>query len=287
MAETGEVSSYAAFSMDDVTSKIAYAYAKQQVFVFLGLVSVVMGALLVGSEWPMHAGDTYLEVLDDVLLLLGGVGILTMAFTQKDLKRVNRHALAILAIVGLVKLLVFALSATGVAVLEDSPDLGDDIGVAAVFILALASYPFPTRRGSELFSPARIRELSDARTLVFAALVGLVTSASAFPGASEAGASSGLFMPALSDDVGLIVIGLVGLVLFLVLKNGPKLVLWLSVVVGAELLFGVLGFVDEIRNADAFGDDLPKIVVAALALLVVYLLSARLNQGKTIVDRRA
>ncbi|MDE1822488.1 MAG: hypothetical protein KGI98_16740, partial [Euryarchaeota archaeon] len=169
--------SSSSFSMDDVTSKIAYAYAKQQVFVLLALVGAVTGALLILEEWPSSSGDTYLGLVDDVILLLGSVGILALVFTQRDLKRINRHAVAVLGVLLLIKVLVVALSAGGLYRVEDSADLGDDVGIPIVLGLALASYPFPVRKGGKnLFAPADIRALSNARTLVFAALVAAVAS---------------------------------------------------------------------------------------------------------------
>ena len=194
------------FSMDDVTSKIAYAYAKQQVFVLLGLFSVVAGALLVVLEWPTHAGDSYLGLIDDVVLLLGGLGILSTVAVEKDLKRVNRHAMAVLAVVGLVQVVVLALSFSGILRIEDAGDLSDDLGVAAVIILALVAYPFPTRRGGGLYSPEKVRILSNARTLAFAAFAGAVAALGALPSSSEHAAASGMFMSPFSDEIGLLAV---------------------------------------------------------------------------------
>ncbi len=275
------------FSMDDVTSKIAYAYAKQQVFVVLGLFSVVAGALLVVLEWPTQAGDSYLGLIDDVVLLLGGLGILSTVAVEKDLKRVNRHAMAVLAVVGLVQVVVLALSFSGILKIEDAGDLSDDLGVAAVIILALVAYPFPTRRGSGLYSPDKVRILSNARTLAFAALAGAVAALGALPSSSERAAASGLFMSPFSDEIGLLVVGALGVVLFLTLENGPKLVRWLSAVVGVELVVAIGGAADEVRSVEALGDDIPKVLVALFALIIVFLVSQRLNKGKTIIDRRA
>ncbi len=275
------------FSMDDVTSKIAYAYAKQQVFVVLGLFSVVAGALLVVLEWPTQAGDSYLGLIDDVVLLLGGLGILSTVAVEKDLKRVNRHAMAVLAVVGLVQVVVLALSFSGILKIEDAGDLSDDLGVAAVIILALVAYPFPTRRGSGLYSPDKVRILSNARTLAFAALAGAVAALGALPSSSERAAASGLFMSPFSDEIGLLAVGALGVVLFLTLENGPKLVRWLSAVVGVELIVAIGGAADEVRSVEALGDDIPKVLVALFALIIVFLVSQRLNKGKTIIDRRA
>ena len=275
------------FSMDDVTSKIAYAYAKQQVFVLLGLFSVVAGALLVVLEWPTHAGDSYLGLIDDVVLLLGGLGILSTVAVEKDLKRVNRHAMAVLAVVGLVQVVVLALSFSGILRIEDAGDLSDDLGVAAVIILALVAYPFPTRRGGGLYSPEKVRILSNARTLAFAAFAGAVAALGALPSSSEHAAASGMFMSPFSDEIGLLAVGALGVALFLALENGPKLVRWLSVVVGVELIVAIGGAADEVRSVEALGDDVPKVLVALFALVIVFLLSQRLNKGKTIIDRRA
>ncbi len=275
------------FSMDDVTSKIAYAYAKQQVFVLLGLFSVVAGALLVVLEWPTHAGDSYLGLIDDVVLFLGGLGILSTVAVEKDLKRVNRHAMAVLAVVGLVQVVVLALSFSGILRIEDAGDLSDDLGVAAVIILALVAYPFPTRRGGGLYSPEKVRILSNARTLAFAAFAGAVAALGALPSSSEHAAASGMFMSPFSDEIGLLAVGALGVVLFLALENGPKLVRWLSVVVGVELIVAIGGAADEVRSVEALGDDIPKVLVALFALVIVFLLSQRLNKGKTIIDRRA
>ncbi len=275
------------FSMDDVTSKIAYAYAKQQVFVLLGLFSVVAGALLVVLEWPTHAGDSYLGLIDDVVLLLGGLGILSTVAVEKDLKRVNRHAMAVLAVVGLVQVVVLALSFSGILRIEDAGDLSDDLGVAAVIILALVAYPFPTRRGGGLYSPEKVRILSNARTLAFAAFAGAVAALGALPSSSEHAAASGMFMSPFSDEIGLLAVGALGVALFLALENGPKLVRWLSVVVGVELIVAIGGAADEVRSVEALGDDVPKVLVALFALVIVFLVSQRLNKGKTIIDRRA
>ena len=275
------------FSMDDVTSKIAYAYAKQQVFVLLGLFSVVAGALLVVLEWPTHAGDSYLGLIDDVVLFLGGLGILSTVAVEKDLKRVNRHAMAVLAVVGLVQVVVLALSFSGILKIEDAGDLSDDLGVAAVIILGLVAYPFPTRRGGGLYSPEKVRILSNARTLAFAAFAGAVAALGALPSSSEHAAASGMFMSPFSDEIGLLAVGALGVALFLALENGPKLVRWLSVVVGVELIVAIGGAADEVRSVEALGDDVPKVLVALFALVIVFLLSQRLNKGKTIIDRRA
>ncbi len=275
------------FSMDDVTSKIAYAYAKQQVFVLLGLFSVVAGALLVVLEWPTHAGDSYLGLIDDVVLLLGGLGILSTVAVEKDLKRVNRHAMAVLAVVGLVQVVVLALSFSGILRIEDAGDLSDDLGVAAVIILGLVAYPFPTRRGGGLYSPEKVRILSNARTLAFAAFAGAVAALGALPSSSEHAAASGMFMSPFSDEIGLLAVGALGVALFLALENGPKLVRWFSVVVGVELIVAIGGAADQVRSVEALGDDVPKVLVALFALVIVFLLSQRLNKGKTIIDRRA
>lgn len=276
------------FSMDDVTGKIAYAYAKQQVFVFVALFGVLYGAAVLLQEWPHGAGDSYGALLDEIVLILGGLGILVLSLNQKDLKKVNRHAVVVLLLVLLVKVAIIALSVSKVLAIEDTGDLGDDMGTAAVLGLAVLSYPLPTRRGGgPLFSKDAVRQLSNLRTLAFASLLVAVVSLSALAVPSEVSVIGPMHTSMATDDLFLSVIGLGGLVLFLALKNSKKLELWLTTVVAIGLVGALFGLANEVGSEGALGDDLSKVIAMALALLVVFVLSPSLNQGRTIVDRRA
>lgn len=269
------------FSLDDVTSKIAYAYSKQQVFAWFGLFA------LVGVLGPLVAVRSDLAALaaEGVTALLGA-GILALVFTQRDLKRINRTSLQLALAVLVVQALVAFLSWRGVLPHETPEDLASGVSLAAVAGALVVSYPQPVRRGDAvLYRPSAILDLSNARTLGFGAVFMIALGISAL--ASPTPVAVGSWFDPIFVELGILALGAVGLVLFLLGRENGILVPRSMGVTGGAFALSIVGLANAFGSSNALENALVPFVGLGLLLVLVLLFAPRLNRGKTILGRRA
>lgn len=267
---------WAMFTTDDVTKKVAYAYAKQSVFAWLGVFGVVGGAALVGwSAWSHSLS------IAGLLLLIGGLGVLAAIFTSKDLKKVNHLALRVNLGVG-GALLILVIVAHFVSF---ESTLQQDVEAAGVLVslLPTLSYPLPIKRAdSALYNPTQVKELADRRTAGFTAGVVAALAAVQLIADHLTGALSNLDL--LPPGV-ILVVGIIGVILFLGRLTSEKLWLPSAGILAVALVVGALTIVSGPAFSMAVGLWIASAAASGLAVLTV--LSPRLNTGRTIVGHRA
>jgi hypothetical protein len=268
------------FAMNDVSNKVAYAYSKQEAFVSVAVAFVLAGFAFADLEM----GDPR-DLVDEAILLLGGLGILVLAFRFRDLRRINRHALAITGVVLLVTLLASVL-------LETGDERLDDQGLSVALGLVVLSYPWPLNRGkTSLFSPSQVRELSDNRTLAMGSLLTLWFSVwNWLPGGSfplSSGLPGGWEKVVALGNVVVAILALILLVYYLATENSSRLRVGLLTGFGLLSLASLGLVLEEARHSVVIDSDLLRLLFAASTLLTTFLLSRSLNQGRTIVTHRA
>lgn len=269
------------FSLDDVTAKIAYAYAKQQVFAFFGLFSLVfvLGEVLGGSTTPP-------ELALGGLTALVGAAVLALVFTQRDLKRVNRTSLLLAIAALLLSVVEAALVLLRILPAESAATLGGVAVVAFVSGGLVVSYPLPFKRGGTvLYKPAEIVELANARTLGFGAIFLLLVAVAGL--LVRAPASTGAFLDPLYLEIIVAALGAEGFVMFILGKKNVGIIRHLRAVMLLALVVAAVLAADVARSTAALSYGLPPLLGAALLLAIVVVLSPRLNHGKTIVSHRA
>ena len=256
--------------LNDVTNKVAYAYARYQASL------VVVAALVVGGLLATYDElDVPLSVVDDLLLAVLGAALLVVALRNRDLKRINRGALLLLSAAFLLQL-VFAF-------LESPEDrLDESVWIAALALLLLAHF-LPRRMGKTvLFGQGELRALSNGRTLATGLLFALV-----FSGLGEAV----LGIPPRSVlgvfDLLVAIACTSGLVVYLLFPSGPRLTGWLSGFAGVSLVVAASAAASTFKPGDRLDEQLVALVALASALVVVWGFSRRINQGKTIIAHRA
>ncbi len=257
-------------SLNDVTNKVAYAYARYQASLVVAA-ALVMGGLLATYDEL----DVPLSTVDDLLLALVGAAIVVVALRNRDLKRITRGTLLLLSTAFLVKV-VFAFF--------ESPEdrLDESVWVAALALLLLAHF-LPRRMGKTvLYSQGELRALSNGRSLATGLLLALV-----FSGVGEAalGVPPRSVLGVLDLLVAVACAG--GLVCYLLFPIGPRLTAWLSGFAGASLVLAGLASASTFRLGDRVEDPLIALVALASSLVVVWGFSQRINQGKTIIAHRA
>lgn len=269
------------FSLDDVTSKIAYAYSKQQVFAWFGLFA------LLGVLGPLAAQTHDVVALGlDAVVAAVGAGILALVLTQRDLKRINRTSWYLSAVPFLAEIVLFVLSDRGVLAHQSASDLSVELSAALTALAMFISYPQPIRRGdSVLFKPAEIAQLSKVRTLAFGCLFMIAIGVSTF--VSPTPIPTGRWVdPNLFGQI-LLVLGALGMVLFVLQRKASWFVGALTALAMVGLAAAVVGAANVASSADVLEDALAPVVGLALLLVVILVLSPILNKGKTIIGHRA
>lgn len=286
--------------MDDVTSKVAYAYAKQQAFVYLALAFLALGALGAGIslEGLRALGLARGELLASgaglvaaAALLAGGVEIVRIVRGRTNLAAVNRPSLRRTLVVGLVLLLVaLDLALVAPVALHLPSPIGLRVFALAAFLVAAVaagSYVFPITRGDKvLYGPAEVRALSNRRTLGFANGLGLALALTLLF-ARRPGALAGPLLPGLLGAPLLTVAAVVGFAAYLALpgRSGDGIG---QIALAAFAGIGLAWFVGLLpRGAPTAAVALAPVLLALLYFPVRYGLSAPLNRGKKIIAHRA
>jgi hypothetical protein len=266
--------------MDDVTSKIAFAYSKQQGFVVSALgVMATSGAEAVLERGMLVAAGA------ELIVLVGAAAILGLVATRSNLEKVNHPALRVLAALFIVQVIgtVAAIGFEG----GGRAALGGELGGLALIVLGVVSYPFPIRRGSTvLYSPPAVRELANARSLgLGTAGVFAVAALRLLPG------GPGLVpVVPLGLDGGLgavAALAAVGGLSFLLLSPGVRRTRLMEGLLAAAGIVALLGVSGAAGSIDVWAVALGPALVAGLALATVFGFSGRLNQGRTIISHRA
>lgn len=268
-------------SMDEVTSKVAYAYAKQQA----GVVgSLALLAAAPGIAWLQGSWEAAL--LAGLLAAIPGAVFLYITLTTKDLERVGHAAKRVFPAAVLVFLALLAASVL-VAPLRPGGARLADLGGLWIVLVATVSYPLPVRRGATvLYRPAAVRRLADRRTvgigLTF--LVGLA-ALEFLPGGF---AAAGLPLAARGATLLALLVAVAGVGLYLLGGADRKGVVpaMAAAAVAAGLLLGIAG------DWAGFGDRagplaLTSIAVAGLIVITVVVLNPRLTTGRRIIAHRA
>lgn len=276
------------FGMDEVTSKVAYAYAKQSAFVvvataLLAVTPTVLYLVLasVHVTWPV-----LVAVVGDLALLAGAAAILVVVFTRKDLHRINRLALRISGAIFLVQfacVLTDAVVGTGAV-----RHITSEAALAAFPLAAVVTYPFPIRRGGTvLYSPNAVRRLANARAAAMASLL-LVLLAS-FRLLMQGGAVglhetpvSPLVDARLFEALAILASGL-----FLILGSRPFVPRAIESVLVVILALALVLIAEDPHDATAWALALGPIGIVLSAIVVDFGLSRRLDAGRTIVAHRA
>ena len=264
---------------DDVTSKIAYAYAKQQAFVALA------GMVLVGAS-AAALGELRAPVflLANLLILVAAAGALAIIVRRRDLGAINRPCLRLFAaaLAGRLALETVGLYFGEAPIAGGAADLGVDLLLAAGTI----SYVFPLRRGSTvLYRSAEVRELANDRTVALASVALAMLDLGRLIGPIRSGTLAAF------DGFGLLLAASVALAVgAAVLGVRPT-----GRSAGRRLAEGVLALATALTVAAAVVASAPiegallaadPLGVLLVALGVVHGASERLNRGKTIVARR-
>lgn len=269
------------FSLDHVTSKIAYAYSKQQAFVWFGSVALLatLGPLLA------ETGDASL-LAGDAVTMACGAAVLALAFTQRDLRRINRNSLLLAVVVLLAQVGTLAAAVLGPKPHPTSAEEAAALLLAVTAGAMVVGYPLPVRRGDTvLFRPSDIADLSESRTLgagsVFLAGAGAVLLL--VPHAS----AGGTWVPAIWLAGALLGVGVVGFVLYAALPRESFPRPWALALPAVGVLVAAVDLVNGGSSVSALGPGLLPVLGIALVFLVVLVLASRLNQGRTILGRRA
>ncbi len=265
------------FAMNDVSSKVAYAYAKMEVFTMgaVAMIALCVGDLITFPE------EGFRPAVDELLLIAAGAFILAQILLLVDLKTINRRSWVLVGIAFLGNLILLGLGPTSLRTL---------FSALAVLTGALAvSYPFPIRRGrTTLYGPEEVRHLSGVRALALAGLAVVVLSVGdlTIHGFNWGNPSDLLVLVA---RLSVLVISLVTIGLFLVSRATPGLtrglvyLAVLDVIPSAYLV--ILDVVAGIAPGMTFA--FPELVIWVAALGVTLGLGEKLTRGKTILAHRA
>jgi hypothetical protein len=270
------------FSLDHVTSKIAYAYSKQEAFVFLGL------AALGGSVGPLLAGVGDLPILAASGLAMAlGAAILALAFTQRDLRRINRTSLTISLL-----MMLTAIGALAASVYGPFPRPSAQLEVSLLTLaltagVSVVAYPLPLRRGdSVLFQPDEILDLANARALAMGALL-LATFGVAGLAVPHATSSPGASVDPEWLLLGCLALGLAGIAAFVALPRRTSTLRFAAGIVGGGAVLSLAYALDSTGGLTGVEGALLPGVGLALLLALAFGLSPQLNRGRTVLGRRA
>jgi hypothetical protein len=256
--------------LNDVSNKVAYAYARYQASWVIAA-TVLLGGLLA----TIDELDVPLSTVDDLFLVLVGVGIAVLALRNRDLKRINRGTLILLGAAFLVKV-VFAL-------LESPEDRLDESVWLVALGLLLVAYFLPRRLGrTVLYPPRELRALSNGRTFAIAFLLALV-----FSGLGEVVLGVPARSPLGIFDLVVAVPALVGLLVYLVHPCGARLTAYLTGFCVVSSVGALLAAGSTWMLGDRLDEQLVALAALLSALVIVWGLSHRINQGKTIIAHRA
>ena len=267
----------AMFAMNDVSSKVAYAYAKMEVFTMgaVAMVALCVGYLIALPEEGFRAA------VDELLLIAAGAFVLAQILLLVDLKTINRRSWVLVGIAFLGNLILLGLAPASLRTL---------FSALAILTGAMAvSYPFPIRRGrTTLYGPEEVRHLSGVRALALAGLAVVVLSVGDL-------AVHGLVRGNLSDlfvlvaRVSVAVIGLIVIGLFLASRATAGLTRGLVFLAVLDLIPSAYLVVMDVSTGIALGMAFafPELVIWVAALGVTLGLGEKLTRGKTILGHRA
>lgn len=276
------------FGMNEVTSKIAYAYAKQSAFVVVAVAllavtpSILYLVVVSGSSGWALAVATF----GDLVLLAGAVAMLAMVFTRTDLHRINRFCLRIAGILFLVQLGCVIADEFGPH--AHVAHLASETALAFFALAAVVSYPFPTRRGGTvLYDPEAVRRLANTRAAAMASLLLVILSLfRLLAHGDEIGFKASPISPYLEAGLlELLAISASGY--FLIFRNRPQIHREVEAILVVALAVSFLLAVEDLTNPAAWALALGPVGIVVSALLVDFGLSRRLDTGRTIVAHRA
>jgi hypothetical protein len=267
-------------SFEDVTSKVAFSYAKQQAFVYLAIAvaAVTAGAIYLERGSPI-------DLVGDLALLAGAAGALAIALPRKDLGRINRPCLRLFAICFVVKL--GATGASDAVTRGGGAAPAGDLGLLLLLGVGVVGYAFPLRRGGTvLYAPAAVRELANGRTVALAGAALLVLFAARFvvPGGMD-GVGNDRISPALLGAVGAAA-GLAAIAIHLVRPTGVRALRVGEVAIVLGALAGAAGALGAAAPGAAWAVAAGPLGAGGAAVGLIELGSSRLNRGKAIVARR-
>ncbi|MGI0053874.1 MAG: hypothetical protein ACREC5_02930 [Thermoplasmata archaeon] len=264
--------------MDEVTSKVAYAYAKLQA----GVVGAV-ALIAVAPEIAALQGSLPLSILLGLCAVGPGAALLWIAANTTDLERTGYAAKRCFPVAGLLWIVILGLAEFQSPLRSGSAQIAE-LGAFFIAALAIVSYPLPVRRGSVvLYRPAAIRALSDRRAtlLGLGLLVGLA-AIELLPG----GISSGADLSVRVSVAGALAAALGGV--GLTLAGGVHR----AVRPGGEVLLLASGFL-LVLSAGLSGWDRTSLLlasgpaaVAVMTVVVLHVVSPELNHGRKIISRR-
>lgn len=266
--------------MDEVTSKVAYAYAKQQAGVLTGL-----GLLAIAVEIALLQESIGLSVVTGLLAAVPGAAFLYITATTTNLEKVGHAAKRAFPAAALLLLGLVALSFVLAPLRHGAAQLADLSGLW-IALLGVMSYPFPVRRGSVvLYRPVEVRRLADRRAVGLGTgfLSGLAVL-ELFSGGFAAGG-----VPLLAREASLLAVtaGLVGSALFLVRRDQPGTLPPLEAAAVASAAFlGVAAYFSG-RGGTCLELAVGPVALAVLTLVVIHGLSPRLTTGRKIIAHRA
>ncbi|MHB8352085.1 MAG: hypothetical protein ACYDFT_05275 [Thermoplasmata archaeon] len=267
-------------SMDEVTSKVAYAYAKQQAGVVTGF-----GLLALAPGIAALQGSTELAAAAGLLTAIPGAAFLYITATTTNLEKVGHAAKRVFPAAALLLVGLLAFSIFLAPLRHGSAQLAD-LGGLWVALLGVVSYPLPIRRGSVvLYRPAAVRQLADRRAVGLG--LGLLAGLSAFeflPGGLAAGDASGL-----TRAVTLLAFaaGLVGAALFVARRDSPGTLRPMEITgIASGLLLGAAGYFSG-HAGPALWLAVGPLAIAVLTVAVVHLLSPLWTTGRKIIAHRA
>jgi hypothetical protein len=279
--------------MNEVTSKVAYAYAKQQAFVYLGLILLIAttgveylhrpNPFVFGANTPAPA---WIDLGSSILLVAGSLLVLGIAFTRKNLEAVTRPSLRVVALMLGVELV--SIVGSGVVTHGTGPGVAEDLALLLSLGLGVLSYPLPVRRGSAvLYSPAEVQTLSNSRSLGLGAgilaLVALLRLVS--PGGSI-GVEGGPVSASITTVL-VLALSILAAAFFVLLPRGSRRPKAVGGVLAAAVIVALLPLLADPWDLTRWAVASLPLSVGLAALIVVGGLSRVLNRGKTIVSHRA
>ncbi len=274
--------------MNDVTSKVAYAYAKQSAFVVVALAFLTVTptvAYLVVSTGSGGWAELLL-LAADALLMAGGATMLYVVLTRRDLARINHACRRIVALLFLVQILVVAVVRLVPHVA--GPHLTGEFALALFALAGLVAYPFPLRRGGAvLYDPDGVRALANGRAAALGSLLLLLFAGTRLLAGGDGFALRSLPVSPLVDAGLLEAVAFVASGLFLAMANGPRLPRVIESLLVVALAVSLLLVVEDPTDPRIWAVALGPVALVASELLADHGLAGRLDSGRAIVAHRA